>query len=144
MILRSDVMTILIADDDRVLCQVLSVRLRKAGYNVVTVYDAMQAIIMAFRRPPDAVVLDINMPGGTGLQVLRQLKNSFKTSGIPIIVLSGSVDPGAVETVTSLGADEFLTKPPDIERLEALLKARLSIGNTEVPGGLAVQHSAKK
>ena len=75
-------MTILIADDDRVLVQILSVRLKKAGYRVVAVYDAMQAILVALRNPPDAILLDVNMPGGTGRQVLRQLKNSARPSRI--------------------------------------------------------------
>ena len=118
-------MTILIADDDRVLVQVLSARLKKAGYRVVAVFDAMQAIMVALRNPPDAIVLDVNMPGGTGLQVLRQLKNSVKTNQVPIIVITGSIDPATVATVRSLGADEYLTKPPDFARLEAILKARL-------------------
>jgi two-component system phosphate regulon response regulator PhoB len=119
-------MTILIADDDRVLTQVLSVRLKKAGYKVVVVYDAMQCIIAALRNPPDAILLDVNMPGGTGLQVLRQLKNSTKTNQIPIIVISGSIDPETAATVTSMGADEYLGKPPNFERLDGILKARLS------------------
>ena len=80
----------------------------------------------ALRNPPDAILLDVNMPGGTGLQVLRQLKNSTKTNQIPIIVISGSIDPATAATVTSMGADEFLGKPPNFERLDAILKARLS------------------
>ncbi|MBZ5568587.1 MAG: response regulator [Acidobacteriia bacterium] len=118
-------MTILIADDDRVLVQVISVRLKKAGYRVVIVYDAMQAIVTALRNPPDAILLDVNMPGGTGRQVLRQLKNSPKTSQVPIIVITGSNEPDVVESVKALGADEFMSKPPNFERLQAILKARL-------------------
>jgi DNA-binding response OmpR family regulator len=101
------------------------VRLEKAGYKVVVVYDAMQAIMKALRNPPDAILLDVNMPGGTGLLVLRRLKNSIKTKQIPILVISGSIDADMAATLMSLGADEFLAKPPDFERLEAILKARL-------------------
>ena len=118
-------MTILIADDDRLLTRVLGTRLTKAGYKVVAVYDAMQAIMTALRNPPDAILLDVNMPGGTGLQVLRQLKNSIKTSQIPIIVISGSLNVEMRETVTALGADEVMAKPPNCEKLEAILKLRL-------------------
>ena len=118
-------MTILIADDDRVLVQVISVRLKKAGYRVVIVYDAMQAIVTALRNQPDAILLDVNMPGGTGRQVLRQLKNSPKTSQVPIIVITGSNEPDVVESVKALGADEFMSKTPNFERLQAILKARL-------------------
>lgn len=119
-------MTILIADDDRVLTLVLGTQLKRAGYQVVIVYDAMQAIMAAMRNPPDAILLDVSMPGGTGLQVLRQLKNSVKTNLVPIIVITGSLEPGMAAKVKSLGADEFMTKPPDVERLLAILKARLS------------------
>jgi DNA-binding response OmpR family regulator len=117
-------MTILIVDDDRVLARMLSTRLKKAGYRVVAVFDAMQAILTAWRNPPDAVLLDVNMPGGSGMQVLRQLKNSIKTNHVPIIVITRSVDIRMAATVKGLGADEFL--PPDFEKLEAVLKTRLA------------------
>lgn len=114
-------MTILIADDDPVLVHVLTTRLKKLGYRVVVAFDAMQAIMIALRTPPNAIILDISMPGGTGLQVLRQLKNSTKTSHIPIIVVTGSVEPGMAQTVKKLGADAFLTKPPNFDELDSIL-----------------------
>src|SRR5438445_4607523 len=113
--------TILVADDDRVLAQLLSSRLSKANYSVVVSYDAMHAFMAALRLAPAAVILDINMPGGSGLEVLKRLKSSTKTSLIPVIVLSGSVDPAEQQNVLNLGADEFLAKPPDFDRLEGAL-----------------------
>lgn len=112
-------MTILIADDDRVLAGVLSARLKKEGHRVVVAFDAMGAIVTALRNPPAIVLLDVNMPGGTGLQVLRQLRNSIKTSQVPIIVISGSLEPETEKTVRELGADDFLSKPPDYDQLIA-------------------------
>jgi two-component system, OmpR family, response regulator CpxR len=113
--------TILVADDDRVLAQLLSNRLAKTNYTVVVSYDAMHAFMAAVKLAPSAVILDINMPGGTGLEVLKRLKSSTKTSLIPVIVLSGSIDPADIKSVIDLGADEFLGKPPDFERLEGAL-----------------------
>ncbi len=113
--------TILVADDDRVLAQLLSSRLSKAKYSVVVSYDALHAFMDAMKLAPAAVILDINMPGGTGFEVLRRLKASRKTQLIPVIVLSGSVDPADVQNVIDMGADEFLGKPPDFERLEGAL-----------------------
>ena len=113
--------TILVADDDRVLAQLLSNRLTKTNYTVVVSYDAMHAFMAAMKLAPAAVILDINMPGGTGLEVLKRLKSSSKTSLIPVIVLSGSAEPGDVQSVIDMGADEFLGKPPDFERLEGAL-----------------------
>ena len=112
---------ILVADDDRVLAQLLSSRLSKANYSVVVSYDAMHAFMVALRLGPAAVILDINMPGGSGLEVLKRLKSSTKTSLIPVIVLSGCIDPVEQQSVLNLGADEFLGKPPDFDRLTATL-----------------------
>jgi DNA-binding response OmpR family regulator len=113
--------TILVADDDRVLAQLLSSRLSKAKYSVIVSYDAMHAFMAAMKLAPAAVILDINMPGGTGLEVLKRLKSSSKTNLIPVIVLSGSADPADIQNVIDMGADEFLGKPPDFERLEGAL-----------------------
>jgi CheY-like chemotaxis protein len=88
-------MKILLADDDRVLTTLLSGRLRSRGVEVVVAHDAMQALMSAMRSPPDAIVLDIQMPGGTGIEALRKLKTSGKTSSIPVIVLSGCSNPAA-------------------------------------------------
>ena len=85
-------MTILIADDDRVLVHWLSSHLRVRGFNVTVAFDAMQAGMVAVRTPPAAIILDINMPGGTGFEVLRRLKTSAKTNQVPVVVLSGSID----------------------------------------------------
>ena len=110
-------MKILLADDDRVLTTLLSGRLRPRGVEVVVAHDAMQALMSAMRSPPDAIVLDIQMPGGTGIEALRKLKTSAKTSSIPVIVVSGSGTGGTPDEVKALGADEFLLKPVDPEAL---------------------------
>ena len=112
--------TILVADDDLVLAQLLCSRLSKAKYSVVVSYDALHAFMAAMRLAPAAVILDINMPGGTGFEVLKRLKASRKTQLIPVIVLSGSADPADVQNVIDMGADEFLVSS-DFERLEGAL-----------------------
>jgi two-component system cell cycle response regulator len=117
---------VMIAEDDQVLSQVLSTRLRKAGFEVVVAFDAMQSFMVAVRMVPDIILLDINMPGGNGLDVLKKLKSSTKTCHIPVVVLSGSVEPSISDTVKELGAEEFLTKPPDFELLDATLGRILS------------------
>jgi DNA-binding response OmpR family regulator len=114
-------MRILVADDDRVMSQLVCGILRDAGHMPIPAYDAMQTMMFAMRAPaPALVVLDINMPGGSGLEVLRKLKLSAKTSQIPILVVSGSTDQGMPKQVLSLGAGDFLAKPVDPE---ALLRA---------------------
>jgi len=112
---------VMIAEDDQVLSQLLSTRLRKAGFEVIAAFDAMQSFMLAVRTVPAIILLDINMPGGNGLDVLKKLKSSTKTCHIPVVVLSGSVDPSISASVKGLGAEEFLTKPPDFALLEVTL-----------------------
>jgi len=59
-------MKVVIADDDKVVIRLLSAGLRRSGLEVIPAYDAMQAIMATMRHLPDVVLLDINMPGGTG------------------------------------------------------------------------------
>lgn len=118
-------MKILIADDDRVLTHLLSSRLRAKGAETIIAHDAMQALMSAMRSPPDVIVLDIQMPGGTGIEALRKLKRSARTETIPVVVLSGSVAPDASEAVKALGAAEFLLKPVDPDALYQVLCAVL-------------------
>jgi DNA-binding response OmpR family regulator len=109
---------ILVADDDRVLSQLVCAIVREAGHVPIPAYDAMQVVMFAMRSPtPAAIILDINMPGGTGLEALRKLKLSARTSPIPVIVLSGSAEIDMPQQVKALGADEFLSKPINPEVL---------------------------
>jgi CheY-like chemotaxis protein len=104
-------MKILIADDDPVHIQLVSAQLRAEGFQVLVARDSMQALMLTLRGKPNAVLLDVNMPGGTGLQTLRQLKASPDTKPIPVIVVSGSDDPELIKKLTQLGAEDFLRKP---------------------------------
>lgn len=118
--------TILVADDDRVTVRLISARLKTEGYEVVAAYDAMQVGMLAQRSPPAATILDINMPGGTGLGALRRLRASSKTGSVPIIAISAADDPSLPEETKKLGADAFLPKPISFERLFQLLRDLVS------------------
>jgi DNA-binding NarL/FixJ family response regulator len=67
------------------------------------------------------------MPGGTGIQTLRRLKRSTHTSGIPIIVVSGTTDPKQIEAAMELGAAAFLPKPVDATALCAAVDEALGL-----------------
>jgi len=125
--------TVLLADDDKVQTLMLSAQLRAWGFQVAAAYDATYAFMVAMKSPPDAIVLDIQMPGGTGKGVLERLKASTKTMQIPVLVLSGSLDPKAAEEVLALGAVEFLAKPVDVGQLHAALKRALGIPDEPAP-----------
>src|SRR5207249_9730668 len=89
----AETMHVLIADDDQVTVQLLSSVLEASGFELSIARDAMQAVMMAMRKPPDAVILDIGMPGGSGLQVLERLKASPKTHPVPVLGGTAVTDP---------------------------------------------------
>lgn len=127
--------TVLLADDDKVQTMMLSSLLRTKGYKVEAAYDATQTFASAMRTHPDVIVLDIQMPGGTGMVVLERLKASTKTSQIPVIVLSGSDDPQADPAVRQLGADIYLSKPVDVHELLGALARVLGRTPESAPRG---------
>lgn len=109
-------MRIVLADDDRALVHMLAAAFRKRGWTVVQAFDAMQAVMFTKRPPrPDAMVLDLGMPAGTGFVVLEALGRSAITSGIPVIVLTGKQEQEAEDQSRALGAAGFLRKPVDPE-----------------------------
>lgn len=116
-------MRVLVADDDRIISHLLCTVLRDVGHQPVPAFDAMQAMMFAMRAPqPDVILLDINMPGGTGVEALRKLKASAKTMLIPVVVLSGSLDPTMPEVMRGLGAEEYMAKPPQLPDVVAALE----------------------
>ena len=109
-------MKILIADDDPVHVRLVAGVLKRKGIDTVAAYDALQAWTNAVRLLPDAIILDISMPCGTGREVLRRLKSSTRTQTIPVVVVS-SIGPAGEAEVKALGADAFLRKPVDTSQL---------------------------
>jgi len=123
---------ILVADDDAVTLETLSAQLRGAGFQVVTAMDAMQAFMVAQRSAPDAVLLDIQMPGGTGLDTLKRLRTSAKTQSIPVIAISALPGPEPRARALALGAREFFPKPVDFDRVRETL-TRLLGSDSDAP-----------
>lgn len=114
---------ILIAEDDQVMAQLVAAVVRQAGHVPTHAYDAMQTMMFAMRIPaPALIILDINMPGGTGIDALLKLKRSAKTAHIPVVVVSGSIDPSLPAKAIEAGAVAFLPKPIDPVSLKAAIQ----------------------
>jgi DNA-binding response OmpR family regulator len=124
---------ILIADDDKVFTELVSTRLRAKGFEVFVAYDTMQAGMLALRHHPDAILLDVKMPGGSGLDALTRLKKSAKTADIPVIVVSALQDPGLAAEVGRLGAIGFVAKPAQFDQVLDVLSLALAPGNKPTP-----------
>lgn len=107
-------MRILVADDDRQLSTLLCEVLRSGGHTAVPAFDGASTMMAAMRSPaPDLIVLDLQMPAGDGHATLSKLKQSSKTTAIPVLVLTATADPAARERVRKHGAAAFLQKPVD-------------------------------
>jgi len=108
---------ILIVDDERDIVKALTIRLQRAGYEVVTAFDGAQGIFVAHKENPDLIILDIRMPAGNGFSVAEKLKESTDTVAIPVIFLTGSPEENSEGKAMALGARFYVKKPYDPEEL---------------------------
>jgi len=117
--------TILVADDDRVVVELVSLWLEAHGFSVARAADGMQVIMTVRRAPPAAILLDLMMPGGTGFDVLTRLHSNAAMKSIPVIIMSASVDPDLPHKALQSGADAFLYKPMEQDELLATIRGVL-------------------
>ena len=105
--------TILIADDDPNVVNVLGIRLIATGYNVIAAYDGIQIIELAREEKPDLIILDIKTPSADGYSVFKSLKTSANTMSIPIVFYSDLPPELVQERLNQLGAGSFISKSDD-------------------------------
>jgi DNA-binding response OmpR family regulator len=119
--------TVLIADDDGDLVQMLVLRCTELGLRVFRSPDAIHALMGIHRIAPDLAVLDINMPGGNGLSVCEMLQSDEQHSKMPVIIMTGQAGDGVAQRCQNLGAD-FIRKGTGLwERLEPLIRKALKM-----------------
>ena len=121
-------MTILVVDDDRALREALRRALTLAGYEVQVAQDGEQALELLAQAEPDAVVLDVGLPGIDGLQVCRRVRLG---SRVPILILTAR--DAVADRIDGLdaGADDYMVKPFDVDELKARLRALLRRANPQ-------------
>jgi two-component system, OmpR family, KDP operon response regulator KdpE len=120
---------VLVVDDERQILRALQTSLRGAGYEVETAETAEKALAAAAMRPPEAVIVDLLLPDGTGTDVVRELRT---WSSAPVIVLSAVGEEREKVAALNAGADDYVTKPVGIDELIARLRAVL---RRAVPSG---------
>jgi ribonuclease P protein subunit RPR2 len=126
-----ETLRLLLVDDDPGLRALLRATLDAVDVEVDEVGRADSALSAIRRRPPDAIVLDVNLPGMDGLAFCRQLKSDRQTKAIPVVILSGS-DGGTAEAALEAGAEAFLKKPFSPLELLAIVE-RLAGGLHGIP-----------
>ena len=113
-------MKLLIADDDPQMVRALRITLSAKGYEVVTAADGKQALDAAIREHPDIIVIDLGMPGLTGVEVIQAIRG---WSELPILVVSGRSESWDKVEALDAGADDYVTKPFSADELLARIRA---------------------
>jgi DNA-binding response OmpR family regulator len=116
---------ILIVEDDRKIALALALRLRAAGQDVLSAYDALTGLDSTLKHQPDLVLLDIGLPAGSGLLVAEMIQ-TLAPRHTPIIFLTASRQPGLREKALALGAAGFLEKPFEADELMAAIQNALN------------------
>jgi two-component system KDP operon response regulator KdpE len=140
--------SILVVDDEAPMRKLLSSNLKASGYALRTAVDGTEALKLIEEHPFDLLLLDVNMPGPNGLQVLQAFR---RTAEMPVLILSGRGREHDKVEALDLGADDYLTKPFGIAELLARVKALLRRATSEIRAlppyryqGLEVDFAARR
>jgi two-component system phosphate regulon response regulator PhoB len=125
------VASILIVEDENDLQQVLAYNLRQAGHEVVTAADGETALAHVRKRPPDLVLLDLMLPGMSGTDVCRAIKNDPATRKIAVLMLTAKGSEIDRVVGFELGADDYVVKPFSVRELVLRIGAVLRRGQEE-------------
>jgi CheY-like chemotaxis protein len=129
--------TILIVDDLPANRDLLSRRLTRAGFRVTQASSGPEALEAVRRSPPDCVLLDIMMPGMSGIDVLRQLRLTRSIVSLPVIMVTAKTESEDVVEALSFGANDYITKPLDfpvvLARIRAQLRTRTAAQDQKAP-----------
>ncbi len=117
---------LLVVDDEQEITDLLEEHFRAGGYAVAVAHDGGQALLMAAARRPDAVLLDITMPGPDGEAVLARLRAIDPT--VSVVMLTGSDDEALARRLLRAGAFDYVAKPFQLEVLERVIAAAVAAG----------------
>lgn len=111
---------VLVVDDYADARAMYAAWLRVSGYRVVEAASAVEALLLATQDPPEAILMDLSMPGIDGLEATRRLKADPRTRHIPILAMTGHVESRVAVDAVAAGCDGFIVKPspaPDVVRV---------------------------
>lgn len=133
---------ILIADDEPDILEILSFNLTQAGYEVVTAKNGIEAVERAKKHRPDLVILDVMMPGKTGIEVCNVLRTMPTFKHTLIIFLTAMSDESSEITGLESGADDYVTKPVGpkvlLSKIQALFRRMAGSETEESSSGLLI------
>ena len=118
--------TIIVADDDLDLCELLDMKLRQSDFEVFTAMDGLQALEMIRSVRPDLVILDIIMPSMTGMEVLSQMRSEPAIADIPVILMTAERKEKDFSSGFALGIVDYIVKPFNLKDLVVQVKSVIS------------------
>ena len=116
---------VLVADDDRDILSLVTLRLERSGYRVLQASNGADALELARDQAPDVAVLDLMMPRLTGLEVARALRDDERTRHLPVMLLTARVHEVDVQTGLEAGATAYVKKPFSPQELSDRVNALL-------------------
>lgn len=114
---------ILVVDDEELICQFLSKVLRREGYIVTTTLNGEEAIKVVKEEEPDLILLDLEMPGISGLEALRQIRRF--NNNVLVIIISGAGNKEMLDEVLKLNVVTHIPKPFDLHKLVIVIREAL-------------------
>jgi len=119
------------------MADLVATRLKREGYKVELAHDGAEGFNLIRSDPPDLVLLDIMLPGMTGIEIARTLRDDPRTAGVPIIMLTAKSEESDIVVGLKFGADDYVTKPFSLSVLVARIDAVLRRSAGAVPRGEA-------
>ncbi len=126
--------TLLVVDDNTANRDLLSRRLERKGFRVIPAEDGQRALDILATSKVDLVLLDVMMPGLTGLEVLRKVRETHSPSALPVVMVTARTESEDVVEALELGANDYVTKPIDFPVVLARVKAQLRMRPSHRPG----------
>ncbi|MDR0843233.1 MAG: response regulator, partial [Acidobacteriota bacterium] len=121
----------LIVDDDARNCELMGRRLTKRGFKTSSAGNGNEALGWIDSNPVDVVLLDVEMPGLSGMDVLKELRKKFTAAQLPIIMVTGKTDSADIVAALDAGANDFVSKPIDFPVVLARINTQLDRKHTE-------------
>lgn len=117
--------TILVIEDEKNILELIKYNLKERGYQTITTTNGKSGLEIALESKPHLILLDLMLPGMSGLEICKMFKQNYKTRDIPIIMLTARTEETDIVLGLELGADDYITKPFSPKQFLARVKAVL-------------------
>ncbi len=123
---------VLVADDDEDILALVTLDLEADGFKVLAARDGDEALRLALEQGPNLVILDVVMPRLSGYEVATRIREDDALGGTPVILLTAGVEPADILRGFRAGADDYVTKPFNLDELRTRIRALLSVSEARI------------